>query len=167
MEEFIYRTATTSDLKQLQQLGLISYGQFQSVIGNDNWEKMKARHNDDSTYLNLLKIARCFVCEADQVIIGMAFLIPNGNPTAIFEKDWCYIRLVGVHPNYEGKGIGKTLTQQCIDLAKASGEKTIALHTSEFQDAARHIYESMGFIKLKDLDLMFGKQYYLYTLKLD
>jgi hypothetical protein len=41
------------------------------------------------------------------------------------------------------------------------------LHTSEFQNAARHIYESMGFIKLMDLELMFGKQYYLYILRLD
>ncbi|MEP7196095.1 MAG: GNAT family N-acetyltransferase [Saprospiraceae bacterium] len=166
MSELKYRTATEADLKQLQQLGVISYGQFQSILGDENWEIMKANKNNDDTYLSLLKIATCFVCEDKNKIIGMAFLIPSGNPTTIFETGWSYIRLVGVHPNYEGKGIGKKLTQQCIDTAKISGEKVIALHTSEFQNAARHIYENLGFVKLKDLDLIFGKQYYLYTLQL-
>jgi hypothetical protein len=54
----------------------------------------------------------------------------------------------------------------CIDKARVMGENTIALHTSEFHDAARHIYESLGFVKLKDLDLIYGKKYYLYTLEL-
>jgi len=165
LQQFIYRTAIESDLVQLKRLGLLAYGQFQNVLGIENWELMKANQNDDSTYLNLLKIAKCFVCEIENAIIGMAFLIPNGNPTAYFEKEWCYIRLVGVHPEFEGKGIGRKLTQQCIEFAKESGEGIIALHTSEFQNAARHIYESLGFIKQKDLDLIYGKQYYLYTLK--
>jgi len=165
MNNYQYRTATHDDIEQLRQLSLLAYGQFQSILGNENWEMMKANKND-STFLNLLKIAKCFVCEYENEIIGMAFLIPRGNPSSIFKKEWCYIRLVGVHPRYEGKGIGRKLTQMCIDIAKALGEETIALHTSEFQNAARHIYESMGFVKLKDLDPIFGKQYYLYTLQL-
>ncbi len=166
MNNLSYRTAKESDLKQLKSLGFLAYGQFQNVLGNENWELMKANHNDDNTYLNVLKLAKCFVCENVNELVGMAFLIPNGNPTAIFEKEWCYIRLVGVHPKFEGKGIGRKLIQLCIDFAKESGEEIIALHTSEFQNAARYIYESLGFVKQKDLDLIYGKQYYLYTLKL-
>jgi len=45
-------------------------------------------------------------------------------------------------------------------------EAIIALHTSEFQDAARHIYEGLGFKKIRDLEPSFGKQIYLYTLNL-
>lgn len=166
MQKNIYRTATEADLEQLKNLGLLAYGQFQNVLGNKNWELMKAKQNNDSTFLNLLRIAICFVCEYENEIIGMAFLIPRGNPTTIFEKEWCYIRLVGVHPKFEGKGIGRKLTQQCIDFAKESGEKIIALHTSEFQNAARHIYESFGFIRQKKLELIYEKQYYLYTLEI-
>lgn len=160
-----YRTAQISDLEKLKKLGLIAYGQFQNVLGDENWEIMKSNHNDN-TYLSLLKIAKCFVCEVNDSIIGMAFLIPKGNPTNVFQSDWAYIRLVGVHPEFGGKGIGKKLTQMCIDYAKETGEKTIALHTSEFMNAARHIYESLGFVKIKDIDLIFGKQYYLYILDL-
>ncbi|OYU97394.1 MAG: GNAT family N-acetyltransferase [Bacteroidetes bacterium B1(2017)] len=167
MNTISYRTANESDLKQLQSLGLLAYGQFQNVIGNENWELMKSRHKEDETYLSLLKVATCFVCENASELVGMAFLIPHGNPTNYFPSDYSYIRLVGVHPKFEGRGIGRKLTQQCIDFAKATGEEIIALHTSEFQNAARHIYESLGFVKQKDLDLIYGKQYYLYTLKLN
>lgn len=165
-KEFKYRTATISDLKQLQQLGLLAYGQYKSVITHENWEKWETGFNNESNFSNLLNIATCFVCEVENEIIGMAFLIPSGNPFLYFPAEWSYIRYVGVHPNFEGNGIGKKLTQQCIDLAKTSGEKTIALHTSEFQNAARHVYENLGFIKQKELEPVFGKVFYIYTIQL-
>ena len=74
--------------------------------------------------------------------------------------------MVGVHTEHGGKGIGTRLTNMCIDLARANGEKTMALHTSEFMDAARHIYESLGFKRAKELEPMFGKIYWIYTLDL-
>jgi len=45
-------------------------------------------------------------------------------------------------------------------------EKTIALHTSEFMDAARHIYEGLGFIMVKEIPPRYGKRYWLYRLDL-
>lgn len=82
----------------------------------------------------------------------MAFLVPRGNPTEIYEKDWSYTRLVSVNPDFVGQGIGRKLTSICIEAAKQSGEKTIALHTSELMDNARHIYESFGFKILREID---------------
>ncbi|MDB5249085.1 MAG: hypothetical protein JWQ40_3479 [Segetibacter sp.] len=74
--------------------------------------------------------------------------------------------MVGVHPGYTGQGIAKTLTQTCLEKAKDLNEKTIALHTSELMDAARHIYESPGFTILKEIPNRFGKRYWLYTLNI-
>ena len=50
---------------------------------------------------------------------------------------------------------------------KQSGEKILALHTSEFHDSARHIYESMGFKIIKELEPIYSKKYWLYNLHLD
>ena len=96
----------------------------------------------------------------------MAFLIPSGNPTDIFQADWSYVRMVGVHHSYGGQGIGRQLMQLCIDQAKATHETTLALHTSEFMDAARHLYEQLGFTQLKELEPRYGKRYWLYLLEL-
>lgn len=161
-----YRLGTTADLKQLQELGLLAFGQFKSTITQENWEKWEAGFKSDENFLNLLAISTCFVCEIDDEIVGMAFFIPSGNPFLYFPSEWSYIRYVGVNPDFEGNGIGKKLTQLCINKAKETGEKTIALHTSEFQNAARHIYESLGFIRQKELEPVFGKTFYIYSIDL-
>jgi ribosomal protein S18 acetylase RimI-like enzyme len=96
----------------------------------------------------------------------MAFIVLSGNPTEIFQSNWSYIRFVSVHPNHSGKGIGKYLTQLCIDFAKQNNEQTVVLHTSEFMNKARHIYESLGFAILKELEPRLGEKYWLYTLTL-
>jgi GNAT superfamily N-acetyltransferase len=165
-EEYACRLANRSDLKALQQVGLLSYGRFKELLGNDHWKIMESNLGNETTYLKLLETATAFVCEKDHALVGMAFLVPNGNPTAVFQADWCYIRLAGVIPDHEGKGIGRTLIEHCIRFAKHSGEHTIALHTSEFQHAARHIYENLGFIRLREIDNTYGKRYFLYTLPL-
>lgn len=165
MQTLNYRTADESDLAQLQALGLLAYGQYKSIITQENWDKWEAAFKNDDTFLDLLKIATCFVCEVDDVIIGMAFFVPNGHPFLYFPAEWSYLRYIAVHPNYNGKGIGKKLTEHCIKAAKSKDEKTLALHTSEFQNAARHIYEQLGFIKQRELEPVFGKIFYIYTIE--
>lgn len=166
MNELNYRVATTADLSQLQQLGLRAYGQYKPIITPENWEKWEAGFTSDENFLGLLSISTCFVCEYEETIVGMAFFIPHGNPFLYFPSEWSYIRYVGVDPSFSGRGIGKTLTRFCIQKAKETGEQTLALHTSEFQNAARHIYESLGFIKQKELEPIFGKVFYIYTMEL-
>lgn len=162
-----YRIGTINDLDQLQELSIIANGQFQSALTPDNWEIFNGNLQDKQKLIDLLKIANCFVCIENDKIIGVAYLIPSGNPTDLFKSDWSYIRKVAVNPKNRGQGIAKSLTQMCIDFAKQNNEKTIALHTSEFMDAARHIYESIGFKVLKEISPIFGKKYWLYTLDLN
>jgi ribosomal protein S18 acetylase RimI-like enzyme len=161
-----YRIGTINDVDQLQDLGINAYGQFQSALTPDNWEIFNGNLKDKQKLIDILKIANCFVCIDNDKIIGVAYIIPSGNPTDLFKSDWSYIRMVGVNPKYRGQGIAKRLTQMCVDFAKQSNEKTIALHTSEFMDAARYIYESIGFKVLKEIPPLFGKKYWLYTLDL-
>jgi ribosomal protein S18 acetylase RimI-like enzyme len=160
----IYREGTNQDNDKLKELGLTSYGQFKNELTEDNWEKMNNYLSTGNSYADLLNTSKCFVCEVDKQIVGMAYLVSKGNPTDIFDKDWCYIRMVGVDPKYSGNGIGKKLTQMCIDFAKTNNEDVIALHTSEFMNTARHIYEKMGFKAVKELAPRYGKKYWLYLL---
>jgi ribosomal protein S18 acetylase RimI-like enzyme len=160
-----YRAASNNDLKDLKLLALTSWAQFQPVLTADNWEKLSTTLNNDNTYTELLNNSQSIICTTDNdKIIGMAFWVSSGHPTDIFEKDWCYIRFLTVDPNFGGQGIGRQLTLQCIELAKKNGETTIALHTSEMMNKARHIYEDLGFTILKEIGQRFGKRYWLYTL---
>lgn len=160
------RAASASDVNQLLALGLVSFGIHRTVLTEDNWLKLQNGLSDECRYIDLLSKAKCFVCENDSTIVGMAFLVSQGNPTEVFAADWCYLRMVGVSPEYSGQGIARRLTQMCLDYARSTNEKTVALHTAEFMDAARHIYESLGFIRVREIPSMFGKKYWLYRLDL-
>ena len=163
---FHFRQASISDSEQLRDLAILSYGQFEEVLSEKNWSTMEKNLKSKDSYLEILKIGACFVCQEKDQIIGVAYWVPSGNPTEIFDTNWSYIRMVGVDPDFRGQGIARDLTKMCIAYAKLAQEKIIALHTSEFMDAARHLYESLGFERIKELDPIFGKRYWLYQLKL-
>lgn len=162
-----FREATVNDVGNLESLALKSWVQYKPNLTNKNWAMLQATLQQEKTYLDLVEKSRSVVCtEEKSNIIGMAFLIPQGNPTEIYENGWSYIRFVTVDPDYAGNGIGKKLTSICIDNARHNKEKVVALHTSELMHAARHIYESLGFRILKEIEPRLGKRYWLYTLDL-
>jgi|SRR4051812_10091726 len=164
--EFTYRSATIKDIKELVELSIASYSPYISLLSAEHANKLSSVISDEDNLATLLNRSKCFVCIHQNKIIGMAFLVPHGNPHNFYKTEWAQIRMVGTHPDYQGMGIAKKLTHMCITHAKDTGEKTIALHTSEFMDAARHIYESLGFVRDKELELIFGKKYWLYLLNL-
>jgi ribosomal protein S18 acetylase RimI-like enzyme len=160
-----YRQGNINDLNQLNKLAIKSWQHFEQDLTAENWEKLKKNLLDDNTFITLLELSHCIVCENDKKeIIGMGFLVPHGNPTEIFDEKCCYIRFVSVDPEFSGQGIGRKLTEMCIQFAIDNKEQSIALHTSEMMNSARHIYESLGFKILKELEPRLGKKYWLYTL---
>ena len=167
LNQLNYRKASIEDKVQLKALGLLSYGQYQSVLAPEYYAQLHANLQNDEKLEELIGTSTCFVCEDQGQIVGMAYLIPHGNPWDIFKAEWSYIRMVGVNPAYQGWGIAKALTKHCIDFAKETGEQTIALHTSEFMHAARHIYEGLGFKVVQEIPQRLGKRYWLYVLDLD
>jgi ribosomal protein S18 acetylase RimI-like enzyme len=163
---FTYRDATEQDIPELIRLGLVSYGQYEPLLSPENREKMQSSISNPDNWKRILATSKSFLCMDKDAIAGMAFLVRSGNPWDIFKAEWSYIRMVGVEPAYEGRGIAKTLTRMCLDHAKQTGEKTIALHTSEIMPAARHIYESFGFKILYEIPQRLGVRYWIYTLEL-
>jgi ribosomal protein S18 acetylase RimI-like enzyme len=162
-----YRQGNTEDLKNLKELTIISWQQFQKELTDENWQTLYGNISNDQTFIDLLATSHCFVCETQHnEIVGMAFIVPSGNQHDIFEKEWAVIRFVTVSPAFGGQGIGRQLTKMCIELAKKNNEKIIALHTSEMMHSARHIYESYGFKILKEIEPRLGKKYWLYALEI-
>ena len=161
-----YRRANADDFQQLKALRILAYGEFLPELTPDNQQVLIKALNNEDNMRELMEKSVCFVGEHDGYIAGMAFLMPSGNPTSIYPTDWAYIRMVGVDPKYRGMGLAKRLTTLCIEQARAHKEQTIGLHTSEMMHAARHIYESLGFEIVRELDPIFGKRYWLYSLDL-
>ena len=132
----------------------------------ENWEKLSSLSIKRKLIQRFIsKTQYSFVCENETgEIIGMSFLVASGNPTEIYNEEQCYIRFVTVSEKYKGLKLGQKLTEECIAFAKNSGEKKIALHTSEFMDKARHIYEKLGFKIIREIEPRYGKKYWLYEM---
>jgi GNAT superfamily N-acetyltransferase len=74
--------------------------------------------------------------------------------TATTEINAAGFRLLAVDLNARGKGIGKLLTEACIQLAKEEKQNQIIIHTTMAMQVAWRMYEKMGFKRSKDLDFM-------------
>ena len=78
-----------------------------------------------------------FVIREENKIIGVVRCqFPHGT---------CHLDRMVVHPEHQGKGIGKALTQFIIDLAKEKGTSKVWLDTTPALEGAVALYESMGF----------------------
>jgi len=76
-------------------------------------------------------------------IVGTAALATFQSPTGI--HGW--IEDVVVDQNFRHKGIGKALTEACIQKARELGLREVNLTSNPSRKAANRLYRSMGFIQ--------------------
>jgi len=76
-------------------------------------------------------------------IVGIATLATFQSPTGV--HGW--IEDVVVDQGFRHKGIGKALTEACIQKARALGLREVNLTSNPSRQAANKLYQSMGFIQ--------------------
>ena len=57
----------------------------------------------------------------------------------------CYVAELYVVPDRRGRGVGRALMEEVLDIARREGAGHIELNTSDDDVAARALYESLGF----------------------
>jgi ribosomal protein S18 acetylase RimI-like enzyme len=80
-------------------------------------------------------------------VLGCVTLVDDpGSPMAEgLERGELGIRMLGVLPSEQGRGIGEQLLRHCIDQARSSGRTAVFLHTTPRMAAAQRLYERLGF----------------------
>ena len=77
--------------------------------------------------------------------------------TATKQKNASGFRLLAVDPATRGTGVGKLLTQACIQKAKDKKLNQMIIHTTMAMQTAWKMYEAIGFKRSEDLDFMQGE----------
>jgi len=80
---------------------------------------------------------------------------------------WAFLRMVGVRPDTQGRGIGRALVEDVIARARAARKRWLGLRTTPQMEAAHRLYESLGFVRDASLDDPLEGDYSLLGYRLD
>jgi ribosomal protein S18 acetylase RimI-like enzyme len=84
-----------------------------------------------------------FILEYDDMVIGMGALHR-------YDSESGEIKRMYIKPAYRGRGFGKKLLKNLVEVGKESGYTALRLDTGGFMDTAQHVYTSVGFKKIPE-----------------
>jgi ribosomal protein S18 acetylase RimI-like enzyme len=162
--DYMIRQATPRDATAINDLCIAAYQEFEPVVGPINWQQMR---DSLARAADLSSIGELILAEDATGLLGVILYIPPGKSDGVsIPREWASIRMLAVSPGCRGRGIGRKLTQECIDRAGRDGADAVGLTTTEMMRIAQPMYERMGFKKEAELGARFGVNQGRYVLKL-
>jgi len=110
------RAAVPADQKRIRELMVLGFG----------WEPPEAEHDPNA-----------HVVELDGEAIGAVRLLPEGDRAGIYG--------FAIHPDYQGRGIGRDVLYRLCRMARAGGATSVHLEVATDNDRALNLYTSVGF----------------------
>lgn len=145
----------------------LAYREF-GASGDTDWDEYRRRIADVASRADHTLVLAAI---EDGQILGTVTLelherVPGGHERPPLAPDQVHVRMLGVHPEARGRGIGKHLMHASIDEARRAGKSRMTLDTTEHMKAAQRLYESMGFRRGPDLVFDDGFRLRFYELSL-
>ena len=145
---FGIRDARSEELDAVSAVIAAAYEQYAPVFPSEQW---RAYADDIANVRSRLNEADLIVAERGGRIAGTVTFYQDGSSGG-WPEGWAAIRLLAVHPDSRGPGIGRALTEECIERCRERGIATVGLHTTEAMSVARGMYERMGFKRVPQFD---------------
>lgn len=102
-----------------------------------------------------------WIAEVDGRRAGCVFCVAGDEDTAV-------LRILLVHPDARGHGVGGALVDECVSFARKAGYRRMRLWTNDPLVAARHVYLKRGFrLTASDPHHSFGADLVGQTYELD
>ena len=159
---FEIRLARPEELPVLGELVARAYAALPGMPSPEEQPEYYARVRDASGRARLPALRILAAVGAAGEVLGSADFIEDmahygSGGTATRRLDAAGIRLLAVAPTERGRGIGKALTLDCIDRARALDRTSLVLHTTRAMQTAWRMYEQLGFRRSPDLDFRQGE----------
>jgi ribosomal protein S18 acetylase RimI-like enzyme len=98
--------------------------------------------------------AEVLVAADDRDVLGCVTFVPDvHSPWAeLLEPGESAIRMLGVDPGAQGRGVGRALVLACVERTRSLGHGALFLHSTPWMPAAHRLYESIGFTRVPERD---------------
>jgi GNAT superfamily N-acetyltransferase len=157
------REASPSEYADLDNIAVEAWQTLKSGYAPDQWNGLIAAIGRMS---RIAENGTLLVAADGSEIHGAVGYVPPGfSDPKLFPRNWPSMRMLVVPPSRRGRGVGRRLSDACIDRAKGDGATCIGLHTSAIMTVALPMYLRMGFIKDADLPPIAGAPYGRYVLR--
>lgn len=94
----------------------------------------------------------------------MTYVPGPGTPWSETELDGeAGFRALAVDPEARGRGVGRALATECVERARDSGRRGVAILTRPSMTAAHRLYESLGFVRERSRDWEFAAGEWLWS----
>jgi ribosomal protein S18 acetylase RimI-like enzyme len=140
------REARPEDYEEAGRVTALAYRDF--APGDDpHWQDYLRRIADVASRAEVTTV---LVAVGDRRVLGSATIeldqkVPGSDPERVLPPDEANLRMLGVDPTEQGRGVGRALVEACIDLARSRGKRMLTLSTTKLMTAAQALYERMGF----------------------
>ena len=152
----LIRDAKPEELDEIADVISAAYAQYGPPPGSNEIlvREFEEYRHDQRDVRSRLADSQLIVAEEDGRIVGAVTFYPPGSEKKgeNWPLGWAAIRLLAVHPDARGKGIGRDLTDECLRRARAMGAPVMGLHTAHIMAVAQAMYERMGFTRYPDND---------------
>ncbi len=151
MSSLNVRTARTSEYAAIADLTVTAYDALETNHSYAHQEYLPILRD----VAGRAKDADVLVAiEDDGTVLGAVTLVLDSTSAS---AEWddphaAGFRMLAVALDARGRGIGRLLTQNCIDRAKAAGKHSLQIHSRDVMQSARRIYASMGFVRFPEID---------------
>ena len=161
MSEYQIREAKPQEYGQIGALMVEVYSQLEGFPKKDEQPEYYQLLANIGTLTNKPSVKLLAAVNSEGKLGGAVVYIGDmqhygSGGTATREKNAGGFRLLAVDPKTRGKGLGKALTQACIQLAKKEKQQQLIIHSTQAMQTAWKMYEKMGFARSEDLDFLQG-----------
>ncbi len=159
MPEISIRVAGDSDVVRARAVLAAAYSQYETAFPPENW----GPYLKDILDLEARAPAsELLVAEREGRVVGCVSYYPPGAEmsypsesfSAQWPEGWAAFRLLAVDPAERGRGVGRRLTEACIDRSREQHASAVGLHTTKEMGVARALYERMGFERAPRYDFL-------------
>jgi ribosomal protein S18 acetylase RimI-like enzyme len=155
---YAIRDFATADTDAVNAVALAAFEQFR--VQYSDWPEFA---KTIGVTANLADGGELIVATRDGRIVGaVAYMGASAPKPEMFDPAWPVIRMLVVDPAERGHGVGRMLTDECIQRARRDGAREIALHTSPIMQAALTLYLRSGFVMVRQCPPIFGVPYRIY-----